>query len=115
MEIGSLVWQIITILVALAGIYSAFNSGRRNPPLPEDLAKNYVTKDEFHGLRTDFESHRSDDSVSRARMYEKIDNVRKELAEQLDRQSENISDLRAEINKSLLAIERSLGRLEDRG
>ena len=43
-EIPQIVWPLICIAVAIAQIVTAWAQARRTPPLPEQLAKEYVTK-----------------------------------------------------------------------
>ena len=98
-------------------------ASRRRPPLSEELPQRYVSKEELRLVQSDLpERYATKDDLrgavdsmaarveaeraNRARIYEKVDDLRKELTAE-------ITAIRTEIGKSFTAVERTLGRLEE--
>lgn len=105
MSNGSFLWQalvvgqtVLTFIVGLAAL-------ARRPPLAEELARTYFTKDEARAIFASLDRHETQDRTSRAAMYAKIDAVEKLGAARLDA-------LRAELNESLRVVEKEIGRLQ---
>ena len=102
---GNFLWQGLvvgqTVLTFIVGIAAL----ARRPPLAEELARTYFTKEEARGIFGNIDRHETADRVSRAALYEKIDAVEK-------RSDARIDQLRTELNDSLRIVEKEIGRLQ---
>lgn len=103
-ELGpaQIVWPLMTVLVAVAAVASAVvsiaNARKRVPPLPEELAKTYATKDEV--------------SDAYNRLSDRID---REIRLICDNNAEHVRKLDAlfsTTNHANAETQRSLGRIE---
>lgn len=123
---------LVLALVVLSPIASVVISvvfgilaNRRRPPLSEELPQRYVSKEELRLVQSDLpERYATKDDLrgavdamaarveaeraNRARLYEKIEDLRKEITVET-------TAIRTEISRSFVAVERTLGRLEAAG
>ena len=99
---GQIIWPIIAILVSLSSIggfvLSAYKTSRRDPPLPEELAKEYVRKPE---LSTAVE-------ILNSRISREIGMLR----DSFESQGRKIDTLIQTTNHIAMNTERTLGRIE---
>jgi len=97
-----ILWPIITILVALASLSGVgiawYGVSKRTPPIPEDLAKNYVQKPELHSAV----------SVLNAKIEREIGIIRACT----DDSSKKLDQILSTANRNAMDTERSLGRIE---
>lgn len=93
-EIPQIVWPLICIAVAIAQIVTAWAQARRTPPLPEQLAKEYVTKAE---LRRELDALRSDNAVQNAA----INSLSKSLSSEIKQMSIAIGRLEGTLSTLL--------------
>ncbi len=93
-EIPQIVWPLICIAVAIAQIVTAWAQARRTPPLPEQLAKEYVTKEE---LRRELKSLRDDNAIQNAT----INSLSKSLSSEIKQMSLAIGRLEGTLSTLL--------------
>lgn len=93
-EIPQIVWPLICIAVAIAQIVTAWAQARRTPPLPEQLAKEYVTKDEF---RRELDALRDDNAAQNAA----INSLSKSLSSEIKQMSAAIGRLQGTLDTLL--------------
>ncbi len=86
-DVPQIVWPLICIAVPIAQIVTAWAQVRRTPPLPEQLAKEYVTKADF---------------------YHEIKLLREANAEQ----NANINSLSKSLSSEMKQVSAQLGRLQ---
>ena len=94
MDPSQIVWPVILFLVALAQIVTAWAQARRTPPLPEQLAKDYVTKDE---LKHEIELLRSEN----ARQTDAINTLTKTITSEIKQQSAAVGRLQGTVEAIL--------------
>ena len=99
---GQILWPILTILVSLSSIgglaVSWYKASRRTPPLPEEIAREYVRKPE---LSTAVE-------ILNSRISREVGMLR----DGFEAQGRKIDTLISTTNHIALTTERSLGRIE---
>ena len=94
MDPSQIVWPVILFLVALAQIVTAWAQARRTPPLPEQLAREYVTKDEF---RRELDALRKDNAVQ----TEAINALAKTITSEIKQQSAAVGRLQGTVEAIL--------------
>lgn len=106
--LAALVNYVLSIVRGVQEMRHAANPPR-NPPLPEELAKDYATKRELEGEISELKQEIKDER-------ERIDNI---LAKQFDlirgltdANTQRFSRLESSINTWQLGIERMIGRIE---
>lgn len=93
-EIPQIVWPLICIAVAIAQIVTAWAQARRTPPLAEQLAKEYVTKEE---LRRELDALRDDNATQNAA----INSLSKSLSSEIKQMSIAIGRLEGTLSTLL--------------
>lgn len=94
--LGQLVLGLGFLLSVLVNIVTIVVMLRRNPPLPEELARDYVRSVDFDEALAGIEARCVREESSRSSIYSRIESVRKEMTD------------------GFRMIERALGRLESR-
>lgn len=93
-DIPQIVWLLICVAVAIAQIVTAWAQARRTPPLPEQLAKEYVTKEEF---RRELDALRSDNAAQNAA----INSLAKSLSTEMKQVSAQLGRLQGTLETLL--------------
>ena len=90
MEPSQIIWPLILIAVAAAQVVTAWAMIRRTPPLPEQLAKEYVTKEEF---RRELDALRRDNAMQ----TEAINALAKTITSEIKQQSAAVGRLQGTV------------------
>lgn len=94
MSNGDFLWQLLLVLNLVTSVVVGIVSLRRRPPIAEELIAKYATKEELRSAIQAIECRCGEERTSRARIYEKIEEVRKEF------------------NNAIRLIERAVGAIE---
>ena len=103
--IGAAVVALAALAALVNYVISIVHGFRRDPPLPEEVAKAYATKRELAELKTEIKSER--DRVDKI-LAKQFDLIRK-LSEDT---FEKFSALMSSLKEWQLGIERMIGRIE---
>jgi hypothetical protein len=101
---SSLVGNLILALAFISpvvGVAISVWAGRRKPPLAEELAAKYATKDELKAALDAMRHGCAEERVARALIYDRIENLRMEIESKLH-----------SVGKDVQGIVHSVGRLE---
>lgn len=102
MDNGQIILVIIGLLVSVSSIggfvLSVMAFSKRNPPLPEEMAKTYVRRDEFKS------------EISR--LEKRIDTNIRDFKSSLQGVIATIDKLRVTVQTQASSTERALGRIE---
>ena len=110
---GDFLWKMIIVTTAVMGLIgtgvSIWAIFRRNPPLPEELYRDFLRKADHekmcaavNGVFQALDKHNSDTHKE----------IFKTIREESSKQAETIADYQAKIHEDFQAIERGLGRVE---
>ena len=92
--IGAAVVALAALAALVNYVISIVAAFRRSPPLPEEVAKSYVTKREFAELKDELHAERR-----------RVDGI-------LDQQFALLRELTEKTNQWQLGVERMIGRIE---
>ena len=107
--IGAVVVALAALAALVNYVISIVHGFRRNPPLPEELAKGYATKQELAAeiaeLKEELKAERERIDKIHAKQFDLIRGLTAELTERYSRLESSISSWQ-------LGIERMIGRIE---
>jgi hypothetical protein len=102
MNEAQLAWPLISILGSVAaivvGVVAVVKLNRRVPPLPEEMAKNYIHKPEFNAAVCGINS--------------RIDGVSQQSNNAVARLADKFDALINTLHRNAMDTERALGRIE---